>query len=141
MMAGGFADTTWYTSISDDWICGRPECYLSDVSEDLVYNDQCCLGHFEDDGFLDFVSANKTNTIGLTNGEQVEYMDPANADYKMRYIYDGFDWSHCGSDSDIDDMLIKLYAGVVYADDDDFSSKITDDNSIFSYFFQASLRE
>jgi len=106
----------WYSDYQNDWVCGRPECVLTETgSPDLQYDAQCCLGHFENDGFLDFVSADKRSTFGMSNKDQLKGTHPGANSYTMPYIYDSFTWSHCASEScphsecDVDATLLGLY--------------------------------
>ena len=118
-MAGGFETTDWYTDYIEDWICGRNECYEPTLGPSKDYYPQCCSGHYRDDGIIDYVSGNKSNSIGLTNQEVIDFTDPTNKDYGMPYIYDSFSYSHC-TDDDFDGFLEDLYWGnIVLSDDDD----------------------
>jgi len=95
LMAGGFVNDTWATDSID--VCDKAMCYNSD-SGVLEYDDDCCYGHFEDDRAFDFISGNRSNHIGDSNGEIFSASDPRTREYSMPYIYDEFTWSHCDED-------------------------------------------
>lgn len=77
--------------------------------------DICCYGHYEYDGFPDFIGGDTSKTLGLTNREYVDNSDPSSMKYNMPYIYDSLGWSHCadsaltGGDYDVDDLLETIY--------------------------------
>ena len=62
-----------------------------------VYS-ECCYGHYIDDQLLDFVNADKSSGFGETNRNMMINTNPSTIDYKMPYIYDGFEWDHCQVD-------------------------------------------
>jgi hypothetical protein len=70
------------------------------------------LGHFEQDGFPDFITANSSNTLEPSNLALLVAMDASQVKYGLNYIYDDFDWSHCS------DGVNKLLADLLSGDDD-----------------------
>lgn len=103
--AAGFTSTDWKDS-EKDHICGMTECYI-----DAVYGEwpSCCFGHYETDGFPDFINGNMSATVGYTNREIVDLSDPSTMSYNMPYMYDNFLWAHCANltdgEYDVDALL------------------------------------
>jgi len=129
----------WYSDYQSDWVWGRPECVLTEEtgSPYKQYDSQCCLGHFENDGFLDFRSngGDKHSTFGLSNKEQLAATYPTAGTYDLNYIYDSFKWSHCAtltcthSTCDIDAVLLDIYnTNQETTDPSVFSSEEEDDD-------------
>ncbi len=94
-------DFVWpTTAVSDDYteagyVCNKPSCYMPDYGDDFEYYSECCIGHFEFDQLLDFVSGNKSQGFGPTNREIFDGINTASDDYNMPYIYDNFEYVHC----------------------------------------------
>ena len=107
----GWSDYTWSEWVEgglNSDICTDNECYQV-TSDSIESTKSCCLGHFENDGMLDWISGNNTRTIGTTNGQYLLESDPTSSDYPLPYIYSSFSWSHCSStNSDIDATIQDL---------------------------------
>ena len=110
LLAGGFESMHWPNTTDSDanTLCFRHTCFVDDVEGDFY---ECCIGHYEDDAFPDWVQGNLTPGVGLTNKQYLEQTDATSANYAMPYIYDGFSWSHCGDDveNDVDTLLQEMY--------------------------------
>jgi hypothetical protein len=112
-MSGGFSDETWATDAEKDYVCNKAECY-EDAYSSRGYWADCCYGHYENDQMLDFVSGNRSQHTGWTNGRVVKALDPrSSGDYSMNYVYDSFSWSHCAASSGYDfaALLETMYDG------------------------------
>lgn len=94
LMSGGFATNTWPTNPMTEYVCDKPTCYDSTVGA-FTNSSECCVGHFEYSQMYDAVTGDRSNFVGLTNGEVLTKTDPTSNDYSMTYIYADFDWSHC----------------------------------------------
>jgi hypothetical protein len=112
-MAGGFLISDWGTNLTTDYVCDRPSCYDYETG---IYgqHDSCCYGHFFDDRMYDAPNANRSNYDGTTNAEIHDWTNPTWNMYKMPYIYDKFEWSHCleYDGLDFEQLLTKLYLNV-----------------------------
>jgi len=106
IMVGGFTNADWPSSAIK--VCEKYKCYEEDYGDKDEYS-ECCVGHFEDDQLLDFVSGKVKQGYGPTNGEVMDWTSPANASYAMPYIYDDFSWSHCGTE--FATMMLDLAEG------------------------------
>ena len=93
-MSGGFTDNVWPTDPTTDYVCDKPSCY--DEALGFGYWDSCCYGHGENDQLLDAPGGNRTGHVGWTNSAIHTATNPTTLSYAMTYIYDDFDWSHCG---------------------------------------------
>jgi hypothetical protein len=124
LMANGFSDMSWNSDASSTWVCERSECYMPELSDDVAYHSECCLGHYENDGFLDFENQRNNVTVGITNRAILDAIDPRSMDYSVPYIYEHFSWSHCsGAHGDVDATLSDLYSeGVEDSGSDDNAS-------------------
>lgn len=114
----------WNSDADSTWVCERSECYMPELSDGVDYHPECCLGHYEFDGYPDYEGQRTNVTIGMTNREVIDATDPTSKDYSMPYIYDSFSWSHCASAhaGDVDSTLEKIYKeGATSSDDDDDS--------------------
>jgi len=113
-MAGGFSDETWATDAENDYVCNKAECYEDSYSARGYYA-ECCYGHYENDKMLDFVSGNRSQHTGWTNGRVVKALDPrSSGEYSMNYVYDSFSWGHCSAQSseyDFEALLKTMYNG------------------------------
>jgi hypothetical protein len=74
------------------------------------------IGHYQYDQLLDGTIGDKFTYFGLTNQEILDHTNPTSAEYKMSYIYNDFDWSHCtqafGEDMNFDTLLNALPAQI-----------------------------
>ncbi len=112
ILAGSFTDLTWANNPKLDYVCDKSSCYEDGV---LSAWDECCVGHFENSQFPDFVSGDKTAGIGLTNRQILSQGNPSSSKYSLPYIYSNLEWSHCTQDFDA--LFTTLYLnGNSYSD-------------------------
>jgi hypothetical protein len=79
------------------YVCDTSTCY-SDETKTKDHHEVCCLGHYEYDTMMDFVNGDRKGNYGETNHDILVATNPVSSTYSMPYIYDEFDWSHCGED-------------------------------------------
>lgn len=60
---------------------------------------------------MDFVNGDRTGSFGETNHDVLVATNPVTETYSMPYIYDEFDWSHCGEE-DILPIFAQQYETV-----------------------------
>lgn len=119
LMSGGFDTYTWSSDPDDGYVCDKSSCYEYEQGSKDEYT-ECCYGHYENDQLLDFVNADKSSGYGLTNAQVMAFTDPTDtlsytdsesgssvSGYKMTYVYQHFDWSHCASE-DFDGLFASL---------------------------------
>lgn len=106
-MTGSGQTYFWPTDASEDYVCDKSECYVSDYGKKGSF-DQCCYGHYEYDQLLDWTTGNASAGYGDTNHQVLLDTNPTNSDYGMSYIYDDFSWDHC--DEDFDSLIDSLYS-------------------------------
>lgn len=107
-LADGFTSLDWVDEGFD--ACDGTTCNEGGVKDEYA---DCCHGHFENDGFPDFLTGNKSVTIGQTNRQYVQAADASSSAYGLPYIYDSFSWGHCSqkSEEDIDTLLTQIKEG------------------------------
>jgi hypothetical protein len=110
-MAGGFDEETedWITDSKDQQVCDKNVCYMESEGDRGVYDD-CCLGHYENDATLNFVTGVKSEQWGETNREILDATDPTSDTYSMPYMFDSFTWDHC--EEDFEGLLSDAHAGI-----------------------------
>ena len=82
----------------DGYVCNKPLCYMPEYGDDFEYYSYCCIGHYEYDQLLDFVTGDKNQGFGPTNRQILDGINAATSDYNMLYIYDSFEYDHCKTD-------------------------------------------
>ena len=112
MMAGGFTETEWPTTTCSakncDWVCNHAKCYdYTGENTEKGYYYSCCAGHFENDQLLDYTTGDRSQGIGSTNSQVFLDVDPTSDDYANTYVYDHFEWTHCG-DEEVKDVRSKI---------------------------------
>jgi len=102
LLSIGFLNETWNNNSNE--VCDKAECY-SPFSPDYGYYSNCCDGHYSSSQLLDHTNWNRCEYFGDTNDELLKSLDPRRSDYSMGYIYNDFDWDHCQSSYDINELL------------------------------------
>jgi len=103
LLSDSFLNETWSDNSSE--VCEKNECYSPFTPDEGAYK-ECCDGHYSTSQLLDHTSWNRCSYIGDTNAFTLKSLDPRTSDYSMNYIYDSFQWTHCGgSSNDIDSLL------------------------------------
>jgi hypothetical protein len=110
-------DGTFQWETTDKYVCDASKCY-SDETGTKDYHDICCYGHNQEDRWLDFVTPDRDQYIGLTNIEVMLATNPYSEDYSMPYIYDTFSYGHC-TNHDVDGALLARYDGETIDLEDD----------------------
>mmetsp|Transcript_19736 Transcript_19736/g.23496 ORF Transcript_19736/g.23496 Transcript_19736/m.23496 type:complete len:671 (-) Transcript_19736:165-2177(-) len=66
---------------------------------DMSWPDSTCVGHSSGDGVIFDISEQVGDGSLLTNYDLLLASDPKSSEYGMEYIYDSFDYTHCGYDA------------------------------------------